>query len=190
MLRPMIAAHMRGALLLLRLKARGFSYIDSTMAGVRFSFIAAALAVPLYLLMLLDVPMPEGVSLLRYSTVHALSYILQWVLMPLLLYYACMAMNKRGAWPRLVAPYNWINVWQVLAYTILALLFDESGISDTVSMPIMLAFGFYIMGVQGWIYARVLQKGPLIAFLLVLLNIIVDWQLGIARFTLLSNPPA
>lgn len=190
MLRPMIAAHMRGALLLLRLKAHGFAYIDSTMAGARFSFIAALLAIPLYLLMLLDVPIPEGVSMLRYSAVHALSYVLQWVLMPLLLYYVCMAMNKRNAWPRLVAPYNWISVWQVLAYAVLALLLNESSISDAIAMPVMLAFGFYIMGVQGWMYARILQSGPLAPFLLVLLNIVVDWQLGIARFTLLSNPPA
>lgn len=197
MLWPAIRTHLYGALLLATFKPHGFQMMETTLAGARFSFIAALLAAPLYVILLLT-GLPDDIDAARYIVVHAISYIVQLAMMPLLLFYVCEVMGKARAWPRLVVPYNWLSVWQSVLYLVSAVVFDnalaEDGSLNSVVMPaILVVLGFYIVIVQGWIYNRVLQAGLLAPILLVVLNMVVDWQLGMARFALLSpglsNPP-
>lgn len=184
-----VTQHLRGALWLLRFSPRAFSFFDVSVAGARFSFVAAIVAAPLYVLLVLGDNVPDGISVARFWLVQLLSYVAQWALMPLVLYYMCQALGQRHLWLRLLVPYNWLNVWQLLLYLVLLQLVPEenaSGLVAAVAMPLLLAVGLYMMGVQGWIYNYVLKRGPLVALLLVALNVLVDWQLGLARFTLLT----
>lgn len=190
-----IVTHLRGALLLLRLDRRGLGLMDSTTHGAAFSFIAALVAAPFYFAQLLGAPVPESTGVMRSISVHAISYVAQWTVMPLLLYYACMVLGRRAVWAQLVVSYNWLSVWQTLLYLISASMLDSLDATAGTTVPFMLMLlGFYIVGVQGWLYNRVLQSGLLAPILLVVLNMAVDWQLGIARYALLSaglnNPPA
>jgi hypothetical protein len=130
---------------------------------------------------------PDGVSDLRYFSVQTISYAVQWAAMPLLLYYACIAMSKAQLWSHLVVPYNWLAVWQMLLGLVSTLWLDGAGFEEA-NIPVwLLLVGLYVIAVMGWMYGRVLQSGALAPVLLVVLNIAVDWQLGIARFALLNT---
>lgn len=185
-IRALVAAHLRGALRLLRLDTQGFAWFDNSLSGARFSFIAALLALPLYVVLLSDMPPAEGVGAGRFVLVHTLSYIAQWAAMPVLLYYACQIMHRPGDWPRLVVPFNWLAFWQVMIYLVLSVLF--SAIPQAFALPIMVGIGCYLLGVQGWVYARVLKTGPWVPLLLVVLSVVIDWQLSMTRMTLLKVP--
>lgn len=184
-----VLQHLQGAWQLLRFQPKAFGFFDTSMLGARFSFLAAVVALPLYVILVLSDEAPATVDAARFISVQAISYIAQWALMPLLLYYVCVALQQAPRWPQLVVPYNWLTVWQLAIYVLLLQLFGSGVASQAVTLPIIIAAGFYLMGVQAWLYNRVLQRGPWVALLIVGLNLLVDWQLGLARFALLQVAP-
>ncbi|WP_419899957.1 hypothetical protein [Roseomonas sp. USHLN139] len=130
-----IYAGLRGALLLARGRAEGLAWMPSDAGGAGRSFWAAALCLPIFLVMrlLLDGVSGDaaaeaaaiGGSLATPRSVLAqlIGYVIGWVAFALAALPMAERMGRGALWPRLVATWNWVNLLQyaiLLVFTLLS----------------------------------------------------------------------
>ena len=102
---------LRSALLLACGRPEGLADIPSDMDGAARSFRAAAVALPLFLLLLAtEGPLlsPPGLTL------QVLGYAIAWAGYAVLSHRLVGALGKGARWPRFIAIWNWVNVVQYL----------------------------------------------------------------------------
>ncbi len=106
---------LRGALLLARGRADGLDWLPADMAGAARSFRAAAVALPLFLVLLAVGTGPGGPPLsARVLVLQVLGYAIAWAGYAVLSHRLVTALGKAARWPRFIAAWNWVNVVQYL----------------------------------------------------------------------------
>jgi hypothetical protein len=113
-----------GAWRLARLDRSGMRYFEATPEAFWRSFQAAAIAAPIYLVLVLlradDHPLsPDPV---RAALIEVIGYAIQWTAFPLAAWYLCRAFNCSGRYFGFMVAYNWANVLQFIAFVPVALL--------------------------------------------------------------------
>jgi hypothetical protein len=102
-----------GAWRLARLDRTALTMFDTSPAGARRSFFAAALVAPLYALMLAagheDGGTPDA---LRFALVETIAYVLSWVLYPVTVEWLSRALGCRQRFESYLVAYNWSLVVQ------------------------------------------------------------------------------
>lgn len=144
-----------GALLLARGRAAGANAFAPTMEEARASFLAAALCLPIFLLLRAGFPSPGAGAAdpLRALASDVIAYACSWAGFALASLPLAEAMGRRALWPRFIAAWNWANLVQyaVLAvFTMPAMLGLPGFIADTLGL---LGLG-YAVWLQ-WFTARV-----------------------------------
>jgi hypothetical protein len=108
-------AGLRAALLLAGGRVEGLRAIPADLAGAARSFLAAAVALPLFLLLLATTARQGGVALSPTMLVlQVLGYAIAWAGYAVLSHRLVGALGKAGRWPRFIALWNWVNVVQYL----------------------------------------------------------------------------
>lgn len=117
-------AGLAGAWRLARLDRTGMQYFDATVDGFWRSFQAAAVAAPIYVLLVLlrTNDHPLSADPVRATLIEAIGYVIDWTAFPLAAWYLCRAFNCSNRYLGFIVAYNWANVLQMLAFLPIALL--------------------------------------------------------------------
>ena len=115
-----------GALHLARGDTGGMAFFNATEQGFWRSFTAAILIAPLFALLLtIRYHVNEaGVSLLRFTAIETIAYVVSWVAFPLLLFHLTDILGTGHRFIRYIVAYNWASVLQNLLYLPFALLVE------------------------------------------------------------------
>lgn len=135
-----------GALLLARGRAEGVQAYPPALEEARFSFLAAALCLPLFLL-LRGSGGAAAADPLRGLVADLIAYAISWAGFALASLPMAQAMGRAALWPRLIAAWNWTNAVQ---YALLGLL----------SLPALFGLAGWVtdvLGLAGLGYAVWLQ---------------------------------
>lgn len=113
-----------GAWRLARLDANGFRYFDLSESGFWKSFQAAAIAAPLFVLLILlrGEEHPLSDDPLRAILIEAIGYAIGWTAYPLAAWYLATALGKGGRYIAYIVAYNWATALQIAAFVPLAAL--------------------------------------------------------------------
>ena len=132
----------RGAIRVLRLDADGVDDFNLTLEGYWRSFSAALFLLPLYLVYLAVLPVPDGVSIGRYWLIEAINYPLAWTLWPLLAIYICVSAGAARRYAIYIVVHNWAQIplfgGQMLI-VMLAFAADPGGPGAALLVPVWIA---------------------------------------------------
>ena len=165
-----------GALHLARGDTSGMAFFNATEQGFWRSFTAAILIAPLFALLLtIRYHVNEaGVSLLRFTAIETIAYVVSWVAFPLLLYHLTDILGTGHRFIRYIVAYNWASVLQNLLYLPFALLVEAhlvQGAGSTI-------FGIILLGLvllYTWFVTRTaLEITNLLAAGLVMIDLVLS----------------
>ena len=129
----------RGAIRVLRLDPDGVDDFNLTLDGYWRSFYAALFLLPLYIVYLQALPIPDGVSVGRYWLIEAIAYPLVWTLWPLFAIYVCASAGALRRYTTYIVIHNWAQVLlfggQMLV-VVLAFAVDPDGPGAALPVPV------------------------------------------------------
>lgn len=120
----------RGSIRVLRFDPDALEAFNLTLEGYWRSFYAALILLPLYLVYLLTLPMPEGVGAGRYWLIEAIAYPLVWTLWPLISFYVCRSAGVPDRYTAYITVYNWAQVLLLggqMLFAVAAFSIDPAG---------------------------------------------------------------
>jgi len=165
-----------GALHLARGDTSGMAFFNATEQGFWRSFTAAILIAPLFALLLtIRYHVNEaGVSLLRFTAIETIAYVVSWVAFPLLLYHLTDILGTGHRFIRYIVAYNWASVLQNLLYLPFALLVEAHLVQGAGST----FFGILLLGLvllYTWFVTRTaLEVTNLLAAGLVMIDLVLS----------------
>jgi len=165
-----------GALHLARGDTSGMAFFNATEQGFWRSFTAAILIAPLFALLLtIRYHVNEaGVSLLRFTAIETIAYVVSWVAFPLLLFHLTDILGTGHRFIRYIVAYNWASVLQNLLYLPFALLVEAHLVQGAGST----FFGILLLGLvllYTWFVTRTaLEITNLLAAGLVMIDLVLS----------------
>ena len=165
-----------GALHLARGDTSGIAFFNATEQGFWRSFTAAILIAPLFALLLtIRYHVNEaGVSLLRFTAIETIAYVVSWVAFPLLLFHLTDILGIGHRFIRYIVAYNWASVLQNLLYLPFALLVEAHLVQGAGST----FFGIILLGLvllYTWFVTRTaLEVTNLLAAGLVMIDLVLS----------------
>ncbi|MDP7423876.1 MAG: hypothetical protein QF394_00475 [Rhodospirillales bacterium] len=165
-----------GALHLARGDTSGMAFFNATEQGFWRSFTAALLIAPLFALLLtIRYHVNEaGVSLLRFTAIETIAYVVSWVAFPLLLFHLTDILGTGHRFVRYIVAYNWASVLQNLLYLPFALLVEAHLVQGAGST----FFGILLLGLvllYTWFVTRTaLEVTNLLAAGLVMIDLVLS----------------
>ena len=165
-----------GALHLARGDTSGMAFFNATEQGFWRSFTAALLIAPLFALLLtIRYHVNEaGVSLLRFTAIETIAYVVIWVAFPLLLFHLTDIVGIGHRFIRYIVAYNWASVLQNLLYLPFALLVEAHLVQGAGST----FFGIILLGLvllYTWFVTRTaLEVTNLLAAGLVMIDLVLS----------------
>ena len=165
-----------GALRLARGDTGGMAFFNATEQGFWRSFTAAILIAPLFALLLtIRYHVNEaGVSLLRFTAIETIAYVVSWVAFPLLLFHLTDILGTGHRFVRYIVAYNWASVLQNLLYLPFALLVEAHLVQGAGST----FFGIILLGLvllYTWFVTRTaLEVTNLLAAGLVMIDLVLS----------------
>ena len=150
--------------------------IPSVQQGFWRSFTAAILIAPLFALLLtIRYHVNEaGVSLLRFTAIETIAYVVSWVAFPLLLFHLTDILGIGHRFIRYIVAYNWASVLQNLLYLPFALLVEAHLVQGAGST----FFGIILLGLvllYTWFVTRTaLEVTNLLAAGLVMIDLVLS----------------
>ncbi len=165
-----------GALHLARGDTSGMAFFNATEQGFWRSFTAAILIAPLFALLLtIRYHVNEaGVSLLRFTAIETIAYVVSWVAFPLLLFHLTDILGTGHRFIRYIVAYNWASVLQNLLYLPFALLVEAHLVQGAGST----FFGIILLGLvllYTWFVTRTaLEVTNLLAAGLVMIDLVLS----------------
>ena len=162
-----------GAYRLARADRDGMSYLDTSLDGFWQSFFAAFLVAPIFFLLLIirfNVGVVETPAF-RFLAIEGISYIIGWVLFPLIIYYLVQALDREQKFIGFIVAYNWASAIQNGIYLPFAILF-ELGIISGAGAGFINFFLLCLVLAYTWFVAKTaLDVSGLIASGLVVLDV-------------------
>ena len=147
---PEVTRALYGAYRLARLDKAGMAYFEISAEGFWKSFFAAVIVAPLYVLFLLlhyqagDISAP----FVRYISVEAISYVITWVLFPLVMAGLTKFLRCEAKFIAYIVAYNWASVWQNAFYLPIQILIAAGVLSaeagSSIGIAVLMAVLFYI----------------------------------------------
>ena len=113
-----------GAWLFARFNANGITFFENTVEAFWRSFWAAAVALPVYAILLslqsrgVSVGVGPGTSFL----VHSIAYVIDWMALPFAMFYLAPIFNRDQWYCRFIVAYNWSRALQMLLMLIVSLI--------------------------------------------------------------------
>lgn len=180
----------RGVLRLARFDPDALEDFNVSLDGYWRSFFAAALLLPLYLIVWLgaDVPGKEvTVPLGRRLLIEGINYPLAWTLWPLVVFYIARAAGWGERYIAYVVAYNWTQIFSQGLMLLFAILFLPT-LEPTAQQNLWLLMLFAFLVFEAYVAKRTLnltwfQAGAVEA----LLFVILEAEVAVKDFVLLAH---
>lgn len=146
-----------GALRLAKGDRGGLACFDRSLDGFWRSFRAAAIAYPLYLMLLtmrVSVAEWERSGGLQILTVETIAYIIAWVAFPLIMLTVTRWIDRAHRFFDFMVPYNWSQVPQSALFVLVGLETESGVLGAPVAQAIEVAAAIAVL-VYEWFVARV-----------------------------------
>jgi hypothetical protein len=143
--------------------ARGMHYFNKTMPGLWRSFLAALVALPIYVVIVVLTYRP--VEIIQFANI-ALGYGLNWVLFPIVMVPVLLALKLDEAFIRLIVAYNWASVIVYgLALVTTLLVYADPRLAGSLFLAFHVVSVFY-----RWFVAKAaLEAGVLIPLVVIVI---------------------
>jgi hypothetical protein len=172
-----IVSSLYGSLRLAKGDATGMTFFNTTPEGFWRSFTAATLIAPLFILLIgvRYLVSESDVTLVRYSSIYAISYVIGWVAFPLLIFYLTDLLGIGERCVRYLVAYNWASVLQNFLYLPFALLVETNFLHG----PAMTFIGIGLLGLV-FLYIWFITRTALeISTFLAIGFVVIDFLLGV-----------
>ena len=165
-----------GAFRLARLDPDGLTYFDTTPASFQFSFFAAVLTFPVYILIVASAWIDAGIDVMvwRVVTVEFISYVIAWTAFPVILPLVLRLIDRQQHYIRAVVAYNWASVIQNFIYLPVVLFGLMGGDSGPIGLMVLFVVLFY----SGYVLKVALDIRPSIAWAIVMLDVVISLVLN------------
>lgn len=165
-----------GAFRLAQGDAKGLAFFNVSTEGFWRSFAAALLIAPPFIILLgvRHVVSDSEIALLRYSSIHTLSYIISWLAFPLLVFYLTDMIDKSQRFIRYIVVYNWTSVLQNLLYLPFAILVEAHLIQGSLTTLIGLILLGVVLLYTWFITKSALEISNLLAFGFVVIDLMLS----------------
>lgn len=164
-----------GAWTLARFDANGLLLFDNTVRAFWRSYVAAILALPAYIALVM-MRIPEGmikVSSLSALCIQSSGYVVGWFAMPFAMLYVCRIIDREEQFCRYFVAYNWAALLQIMLMLAITTL-GKSGIVPPPFAGIMSIIAIVaILIYQGFIARIALMIPGIGAFGVVLLDLML-----------------
>jgi hypothetical protein len=144
-----------GAYRLALLDKTGLNYLDRSPEGALRSFYAALIVLPAYALLVVlrlwDV-LPE-VSLLRFTAVEGVAYVISWTAFPLAMFYISGLLDRSGRYFDFLSAYNWSSIIQMGVYLPVVAIADSGLVPEGLGEGMVLVVTMLVLIYQ-WFIAR------------------------------------
>jgi len=157
----------------------GLGFFDTTVAGFRRSFRAAAICYPLYLLLLATHIAPakwDQYGVPSILAVETIKYVIAWVAFPLVVLPVADLLDRGGRAFAFLTVYNWSQIPQFLLFTIIG-LDGASGLLPLSAAQSIELVAFLGVLLYEWFVARVALGATAAQAALI---VIIDQVLGTA----------
>lgn len=172
---PELVASLYGAYRLARFDPLGLDFFDSSPAGARRSFFAAAIVAPFYALMLaVGQPGSDDVDPLRLGVVQGIAYVLSWVAYPVLVEWLTRLLGCRERFETYLVAYNWSMVLQNAVVFPITMLAGLGVLPLQVGQLLWFCIFLLILLYVGFIARAALEVTPATAAGLVLLDVLLS----------------
>jgi hypothetical protein len=144
-----------GAYRLALLDKSGLNYLDRSPEGAIRSFHAALIVLPAYALLVvlrLWDTLPD-VSLLRFTLVEGVAYVISWTAFPLIMFYLSRLLDRSGRYFDFLSAYNWSAIIQMGLYLPVVAIPDSGLLPDGLSEGLVLVVTMLVLIYQ-WFIAR------------------------------------
>lgn len=180
-----------GAWRLARADPQGMQFFDNTPEAFWRSFHAATVAAPIYVvlvvLQLAERPVTGGPF--RVMSVEAISYAIDWVAFPLVMFYIAQSIGRFDRYLRYIAAYNWSKVLQMSLWLAVAAITQTGLLPRGAGIVVELLAMVAILTYQ-WFIARIgLEVRGLGAASIVLLDLVISFFLSAVTMNLLQASP-
>jgi len=184
-----LAAAARGIAIawrLARLEPAAIRDIDGSLESCWKSFQAAALAAPLFalLIVLRSAEHPLSPDPLRALFIEAIGYVIGWTAFPLAAWYLASALGKSQRYTTYLTAYNWANLLQIAAFVPVAALAASDMVPDTVVVLAALLLTGMVIYYQFFIVRTALEIEPLPALGFVAVDLIFGLLIDAAETAL------
>jgi hypothetical protein len=172
-----IASSLYGTYRLARGDVKGMGFFNISEEGFWHSFTAALLVAPPFIILLaVRYLVSEGdANLLRYTSIHAVAYVIGWVAFPLLIFYLVDILNIGQRFMLYIIAYNWASVLQNILYLPFAILVEAHLLNGSAASFI----GIFLLGLV-FLYIWFITKTTLeISTFLAIGFVVIDLTLSI-----------
>lgn len=170
-----LVASLYGAYRLARFDPRGLGFFDSSPAGARRSFFAAAIVAPFYALILaVGRPGDADVDPLRFGIVEGIAYVLSWVAYPVLVEWLTRLLGCRKRFEAYLVAYNWSMVLQNAVVFPITMLAGLGVLPPQVAQLLWFGLFLLILLYVGFIARAALEVAPATAAGLVVLDVLLS----------------
>ena len=171
-----IALAIYGILRLLRLDRGAVQYFENTPEAFWRSFNAALVAAPAYVLLVLlnFADNPADASEGRIVAVETITYVIGWVLFPLVMVSFTESASCERYYFRFVSAWNWSVVFQVFVFLAITAFGASGALPPSLAGFISLLTTAAILFYQGYIAHIMLEVSAGPAALVVIINLVLD----------------
>lgn len=171
-----IAVAIYGILRLIRLDRGAIQYFDNTEAAFWRSFNAALVAAPAYILLVLlnFADNPPGAGEFRVIAVESITYVVGWVLFPLVMVSFTESAKCFQYYFRFVSAWNWSVVVQVFVFLAITSFGSSGALPGGLAALLSLLATAAVLFYQGYIAHVMLEISPGPAALVVVINLVLD----------------
>ena len=172
-----------GAYRLARLDGSALRWFTISLPGFWHSFMAALLVAPPFALILALRFEPEIMEPGNYCLIESVSYILGWLVFPVIMIPVCWALSLGTHYITYITVYNWSAVVQVSAILPVVILDTSGFLPPTLSTFVGLLVTGALLFYQWFIARTALQAPPALALAVVVIDLLLGLivTLGIER---------
>jgi len=170
-----LAGAFYGIRLLLKLDPRALDFFEKTPRGFAWSFLPAAVLMPLHLthVILLYHPKAGALGFAPYVVVQFLSYVMSWVAFPFVMIYIARLLGRDSRYFWHMVPYNWFQLVTGLVMLPLSILADLGAIPRDMAGFFALVAVTLFFTFASFIARAGLQIGMLTAIGIVILDLVL-----------------
>lgn len=169
-----IAYSLFGAYRLALADPSGLSYFDRSAAAAWRSFVAAAVVLPSYILLVLLRQGDGETSLPLLMLVETLSYVVGWAAYALVLDELSRLLGCEARYPVFLSAYNWSSILQMLVYVPAVSLAESGLLPQGVGEVLAFAVTVAVLGYQWFVTQVALEVPALTATGLVMLDLLMS----------------
>lgn len=175
-----IRAQLTGALKLARFDASGAEVFGNSNAEAWFSFVAALIVAPMVIMWIAidGFGAPEGTPFLTAASFEVMSYVIGWLLFPVIAFHLLVFMNRDDRYARFITAYNWTAVIQNGLFLVMHLVLGAMGAPDEARALLGVMMLTYVM-MYGWFVARTvleIETGPAVTVVALDLIVALVWE--------------